>query len=66
MYLYTFNDQYYKFDVSVLPTASKMYSTFLKFKNNECAPFENFGDCLLCNDDLPLDMAHSIWESRVK
>jgi len=63
MYLYTFNDEYRKFDVGVLPISSKRYSTFLTF-NKECAPIESFGDCLLCDDDLPLDMAHSIWESR--
>jgi len=60
MYLYTFDAEYNKFIIQ------SIHGWIIKLENKESAPLENFGDCLLIDDDIPLDMAHSIWESRVK
>lgn len=65
MFLYTFhNNEYHKLVVSILPITTKMYPIWVLSESNQSAPLANFGDCLLCEDDLPVDEAHSIWESR--
>lgn len=60
MFLYLFKSDYQKFVVQ------SIQNWMIKLENKEAAPLANFGDCLLCDDDLPVDEAHSIWESRVK
>jgi len=58
MYLYTFDAEYHKFIIQ------SIQGLMIKLENMEPVPIESFSDCLLTEDDLPLDMAHSIWESR--